>query len=101
MVRRLVEVLLIECFEATGRANLVKDHDGNYFLLERLMTAALGQEDWSIGRNSKKALQSLKSIGDLSAHSRRYNARREYIDGVILGLRVLCEELLYLSRLRS
>lgn len=100
MIRRLVEVLIIECFEAKGRTEQVKDSAGNYFFLEALVGAALSQADWSLGRGSKVALGRLKAIGDQSAHSRRYNAKREYIDDVILDLRALVEELLYVSGLR-
>src|SRR5688500_5047390 len=36
MIRRLVEVLLIECFEAKGRAHIITNHSGDYLYLQDL-----------------------------------------------------------------
>ena len=40
-----------------------------------------------------------KTVGDLSAHSRRYNAHKSDIDN-IPDLRVVVQELLYLAGLK-
>ena len=99
IIRRLVEVLLIECFDAKGITNKVTNSAGDFFYLQDLIAAAL-REQWNFGRTTRAGLARLKTIGDQSAHSRRYNARREYIDGVIIDLRTICEELLYLAGIR-
>ena len=101
MIRRLIEILIIEAFEHHGRSNGIQDANGNYFYLERLISATLSETKWNLGRNTKSALQKLKKIGDLSAHSRRYNAQRQYIDDIIIDLRIASEELLYIAGLRS
>ena len=100
LVRRLIETLLIEVYEARGEQAQVKGSDGNYLQLSGLIAKALGQSAWGLGRNTKAALHSLKQSGDLSAHSRRYNALRTDIDDVKLGLRVAAEELLHLAGLK-
>ena len=100
MIRRLVEILIIESFEKNGLASKIKNANGNYYFLEDLINITLKEKSWSLGRNSKSGLRKFKKIGDQSAHSRRYNARREYIDDVIIVLRTVSEELLYLSGLR-
>jgi hypothetical protein len=100
MIRRLLEVLIIECFEENGLRSKVVDANGDYFLLDELTKRCLSETQWSLGRVSKQALRTLKTIGDQSAHSRRYNARREYIDNTVVQLRTLCEELLYIAHLR-
>lgn len=100
MIRRLVEMLIIEVYEHHHRGTEIKDSDGNYVMLDALIKRVL-DGSWSIGRATKSGLRKLKSFGDLSAHSRRYNARREYVDGVVVELRVICEELLYLAKLRK
>ena len=61
----------------------------------------LSESAWNLARDTKKGLKKLKNICDLSAHSRRYNAHRTDIDTVIPDLRVIVEELLYLSGLKS
>ncbi len=101
MIRRLIETLIIEAFEHHGRSNRIQDANGDYFYLERLISVTLSETKWNLGRNTKSALQKLKKIGDLSAHSRRYNAHRQYIDDIIIDLRTASEELLYIAGLRS
>lgn len=59
-----------------------------------------GETTWNLGRNTKRALPKLKSIGDQSAHSRRYVAHREDLEPLIADFRVVCQELLFLSKLK-
>jgi hypothetical protein len=100
MIRRLIEMLIIEAYEHKKRGSEVKDSDGNYYMLEGLTTAML-DGSWTLSRTTKSQLKKLKQFGDLSAHSRRYNAQRQYVDDVVIHLRVVVEELLYLSGLRK
>ena len=99
MIRRLIEILIIETFEHHNISSKIKNASGDFFYLQDLINAALS-ESWSLGRNTKSALAKLKAIGDQSAHSRRYNARRSYIDDAIIDLRTVAEEFLYLSGLK-
>ena len=101
MIRRLIEVLIIESFENHTISSLIKNSNGDYLYLSDLIDKTLVQTQWNLGRNTKSALRRLKSIGDQSAHSRRYNARREYIDDIILDLRCTSEELLYIAGLHK
>jgi len=101
MIRRLVEVLIIEAFEHRAMSAKILDSCNNYYRLEELVRICLAETSWTLGRNTKAALSKLKTIGDQSAHSRRYNARKEYIDEVIVELRVSAEEFLYLAGLRK
>ncbi len=48
----------------------------------------------TLSRNAKQSLPKLKDIGDLSAHSRRYNAHRHDIDKIKDDLRLVVQELL-------
>jgi hypothetical protein len=101
MMRRLLETLIIECFEAHGLSQKIKNPTtGDFFQLSDLITKLIQESSWNIGRSTKKDLPTLKSIGDQSAHSRRYNAHREDIDKLTLEFRIVCQELLYLSRLK-
>jgi hypothetical protein len=101
MMRRLMETLIIECFEADNIAYKIKDPKTDDFLhLADLINCALKEPSWNLGRNTKRALPNLKSIGDLSAHSRRYNAHREDIDKLIQDFRTVCQELIYLARMK-
>ena len=100
MIRRLIEVLIIEAHEHSNHGHKIKDSNDNYFMLDKLINNIL-DGSWNISRTTKKGLRKLKTFGDLSAHSRRYNAQRSYVDDIIVDLRVIAEELLYLSGQRS
>lgn len=100
MIRRLVETLIIEAFEHHGIANTIKNYSGDFFYLGDLISKTIGESSWNLGRNTKAALPRLKSIGDLSAHSRRYVAHRNDIDKVVDDLRVIVQELVFLAELK-
>ena len=101
MMRRLLETLIIECFEAYGIEGKIKDsNSGDFYFLSMLVQKVSNETSWTLGRNTKRALPKLKAIGDLSAHSRRYIAHREDIDKIIPDFRIVCQELVYLANLK-
>lgn len=100
MIRRLVETLIIETFEAHSIAHKIKNSKGDFFFLSDLIPLTISETSWNLGRNTKQALPRLKDVGDKSAHSRRFVAHREDIDKVITDLRVVVQELLFLAKLK-
>jgi len=98
MMRRLIETLIIECFEKYGIADRIKNpKTGDFLALGDLVDRLIYEPSWNLGRNTKQALPRLKNIGDQSAHSRRYNAHREDIDKLSHDFRVVWQELIYLA----
>jgi hypothetical protein len=95
MMRRLIELSIIEAFEGKGIANKVQDADGNFVQLSDLITAALSEPKFGLSRNTKTALPQLRDIGHRSAHGRYYTARPEDIERVRDGCRVVVEEFLH------
>lgn len=100
MMRRLLETLIIECFEASGIAGRIKNSHGDFLMFGDLIGKLLSEPSWNVGRDTRKALLRLKGIGDRSAHSRRFNAHREDIEPLITDFRVACQELLYIANLK-
>jgi hypothetical protein len=100
MLRRLIETLIIETFEKHKISDKIKNQNEDFFYLSDLINATLNESVWNLGRNTRNALPKLKAIGDMSAHSRRYTARKWDIDKVIPDLRVVVEELLYIADLK-
>lgn len=100
MVRRLIETLIIEAFEANGIVDKVKNQNGEFLVLGDLVTRACSESTWSLSRVTKRALPKLKSLGDNSAHSRRFNAHRHDLDKVLDDVRVAVQELVYLAKLK-
>lgn len=100
MIRRLVETLIIECFESKGLAAKIQNSSGDFVYLGDLISATVSEPSWNLGRNAKKSLRALKDVGDKSAHSRRFIAQRRDIDSVMSDIRVVVQELLYLASLK-
>jgi len=101
MIRRLVEILIIESFEHHKIEAKIKGPTGDFLYLQDLITITLAETSWNLGRNAKAGLSKLKTLGDKSAHNRRYNAQRTDVDAVIVDLRTVSEELLYISGLKK
>lgn len=95
MMRRLVEIAIIEAFEHHAIADRIKDGDGNYRQLSELVVTALAEKSWALSRNSKKYLPQLRDLGHRSAHGRYYHAQRDDIERVREGFRVVVEEFLH------
>lgn len=99
MIRRLLETLIIELFEAHSLSDKIKKNE-DFLYLRDLIDITLAEKSWNLGRNTRKALPKLKDIGDKSAHSRRYIAYREDIDEIKIDLRGVIQELLILAKLK-
>lgn len=97
MIRRLIETLIIELFEKRDIADRIKNSQGNYMFCGDLIDEMLKEKKlWTIGRNTVQALPAIKTKGDLSAHNRRFNAKKSDIDQLKDGLRITIEELIHL-----
>lgn len=99
MLRRLVETLIIEAFEKHQLDAKIKNASGDFLYLRDLIDKTLAEGSWNLSRNAKQALQTLKDIGDKSAHSRHFIAQRGDIQPVIPDIRTVVQELLFLSGL--
>jgi hypothetical protein len=95
MMRRLLEIGIIEVFEAKGIADRITGDDGNYFHLSKLIDIACAETTLRLSRNTKKALPKLKELGHLSAHGRFFTARPDDVERVQSDFRIALEELLH------
>lgn len=100
MVRRLLETLLIEAFEHHKIAGHIQNAGGDFFYLRDMINETLKEPAWNLTRNCKAAMPRLKDVGDKSAHSRRFIAQRGDIDKLLPDIRVVVQELVYLSGLK-
>jgi hypothetical protein len=94
MMRRLVEIALIEAFENKGVAHKIKDGNGDYLHLSDLIDRALAEQKLGLSRNTKKELPKLRSLGHRSAHGRYFTAQPGDLAKVEDAVRVVVEELL-------
>lgn len=96
MTRKLLEGLIIEAFERHNISNKLKNSSDNFYYLSDLIEIFKTETTWNIGRNAKNSLPSLKKMGDLSAHNRRYIARKIDLDKLKDDLRIVLEELIHI-----
>jgi len=94
MMRRLLEVAIIDAYEEKSISHKVKGADGNYLHLTDLIGKALSETAWCLSRNAKKFLPQLRDLGHLSAHGKYFTARARDVEDVRLKFRVVVEELL-------
>jgi len=100
MIRRLLETLIIEAYEHHNLAAKIKNAAGDFLYLKDLIDKCLQETDWNLSRNCRQAMPKLKDIGDKSAHSRRYNAHRGDIDPLLIDIRLVVQEFVYLAGLK-
>jgi hypothetical protein len=92
MLRKLVESLIIECFESANVEASVKDQAGNYRPLGELIDAFKKETSWNTSRNVRAALprlSAIKELGDLAAHARRFVATKQDLSKFIKDLRLV------------
>lgn len=94
MIRRLLETLIIESFERKGLVSKLKDVNNNFYYLSDLIRISMAEPTLGLSRNVRVGLPILKNLGDLSAHNRRYLAKKSDIDNKIDVIRVVIGELL-------
>lgn len=99
MMRRLLEILLIHCFEHAGIENQVQDDEGSYQNLKTLINCAKSKPEIKLSSDVKKDIDDFRELGNLFAHRVKYNCRRDDIRPLRLGYRAVIEELLYVSGL--
>jgi hypothetical protein len=102
MLRRLLETLIIEAYEHIGREAEIKDGGGNYLMLSDLAERACGEKGHrgiNLGRDSKKTLKEARSVGNWSAHARRFLAHAGDLTKFQAGMRLLVQELIQIADL--
>ena len=93
MMRKLYEVLIIECFEKYQSQSEIKNSEGDYYYFGELINKFITSTHWGVSRNLKKNINIIKKYGDLSAHNRRFLARKSDIDSFKIELRQCLQEI--------
>lgn len=97
LCRRLIETLLIECYEHLEISAQIKS-GSEYLMLRDIINHAVGG-GLTLGRDAKKFLPKIKELGDRSAHNRRFNAKQADLDKLESGIRLVAEELIQIAEL--
>ena len=101
MLRRLIEILIIEVFESKGLdSNIKYNRSGDFKRLYDLVDE-LGKGPWNLGKNAKDSLDNVRDIGNTAAHERRQTILLEDLDAVKQDVRNTVQELVSLSGLKK
>ncbi|MEP0873193.1 hypothetical protein NDA01_25865 [Trichocoleus desertorum AS-A10] len=102
MLRKLIESLIIECFEKNSLAEEIRDGNGHYYHLRNLIPrfTSKNKTTWNLSRNLEQSLPTLKDVGDLSAHSRYYRAKQNDVDRFQNNIRYAIQELVDIAFVR-
>ncbi|NWH10911.1 hypothetical protein [Acholeplasma laidlawii] len=93
IIRKILETLIIETFEKFKCDNLIKDDNGNFKYLSDLIPVFINSKFWNNSRNLKNNIMQIKKYGDLSAHNRRFLAKKSDLDHLKSDLRQVIEEI--------
>lgn len=94
MMRKLIETLIIECFERYGIDGNIKDNNGQFFFLSDLIPRFVADDKWNISRNLEAYIKKVKKYGDLSAHNRRFLAKKSDMNDFRFELRQAVQEII-------
>jgi hypothetical protein len=100
LMRRLIEILLIHSYENHGIDSDIKDGNGNFKMLNHIVSNAKTNSTLALSRNTKEAIEDYRTLGNFSAHKIFYNAKRKDIDSAQKEFRASVEELLYKSGIK-
>lgn len=100
LMRRLLEIMLIHCYENKGKLVDIKEDEG-FRNLNFIIDHFLSNSVFTISREVREVLHDFRQIGNFSAHKIQYNCKKKDIDNVKLRFRLTFEELLYLSGIKK
>lgn len=92
MLRKLAESLIIDGYEKAGRQNEIIINN-NYLPFGDLLGKAKSGALFTLSRDSKSALDSVKQLGDNAAHNPRFIAKRSDVEKIQHSSRILLEDL--------
>lgn len=101
LMRRLLEILLILSYEHLKIDAVIRGKDGNYLMLEKIVSDAKTNPTLKLSRDAKSVLDEFRTLGNFSAHKIYYNSRRADIQRIQVHYRATIEELMYKSGIRS
>ena len=93
LMRRLFEILLILSYQQLGIDDQIKTKDGKeYLMLDKIVKDAENNQTLKLSR-IKNEFDTIRKVGNFSAHNITYTAGKQDIDNIKLSYRVMLEEL--------
>ena len=102
IMRRLLESLLVLCYQNAGIESEIMDKSGLYHItLDKMIKNAEQNKTLGFSANTRKEMALFKDLGNYSAHKIWYNCTQQDIKPHILKYRAIIEELMYKSGVKK
>lgn len=102
IMRRLLESLLVLCYQNTGIEADIMDKNGCFHItLDKIIKNAEQNKTLSLSTNTRRDMVLFKDLGNYSAHKIWYNCTQQDIKPHILKYRTIVEELMYKSGVKK
>lgn len=101
LMRKLSEILLIQCYENHKIEAEIFDINGQCMSLDAIIKNAKNNSHLRLTKDAKDSLDEIRSFGNYSAHKTYYNCRRKDLEPIIRKYRIMIEELFYISGLKQ
>ncbi|MGZ9812219.1 hypothetical protein ACXN5S_17285 [Pseudoroseicyclus sp. H15] len=93
LMRRLMEISIIDAFERLDEHDAVRNSNGEIFSLDKLISLAKECKLIQLSRGSKPALSKIKTLGDRAAHNRSYITTAQDVDELKQDFRTVISDL--------
>lgn len=102
IMRRLLESLLVLCYQNSGIEADIMDKSGLYHIsLDKMIKNAEQNTTLAFSANTRREMALFKDLGNYSAHKIWYNCTQQDIKPHILKYRTIIEELMYKSGVKK
>jgi hypothetical protein len=101
LMRRLLEILLILSFQHHSIEFEIKDGNNEYLPLQKIIGRASTNAVLGLSPDTKNHMDEMRELGNYSAHKILYTAKRADIEKHAFHYRVIIEELLIKSGLKT
>jgi hypothetical protein len=101
LCRRLIESLLVECFDHAGKLSEIQKQDGNLEMLDAIVRKVKGGQHIRLPRGTPDLIVKIKEVGDTAAHDRYHITTKQDIDEFRTGVRKVISQLLGLAGITS
>lgn len=95
MIRKAIEILIIDYYEKYNNQHMITGKDGNYFYLSELINVIKKDTSANLNRNAIKAFDHFKKFGDMSAHG-KFKGIKSDLDLLKDDLRITIDQMLIL-----
>ncbi|MBX3356865.1 MAG: hypothetical protein KF745_00405 [Phycisphaeraceae bacterium] len=98
IMRRLVEVLALDILERHESLAALCGSNGRLPQFSDIIEAVCSDSRWMLNKQTVDVIESVRDLGNLAAHQRRFNVRKPDVDSIRPRFRLAIEELIHLAR---